>query len=295
MKERVRRAIQHLPTDRVPKGEISIDDAVVKRELECSSVGFEERLQFANKLELDIVCVSPEVPASGKKLPEPCDVSWPGLEQWVLESGRFIFAILDGPFEWGIRIMGFNDFITLPMRSAPSVVDFIEKVEKLNIELARHLIDNGVDGLIIADDIAYQRGLLSSPETIKKYFLPSLASQVEKISGKGLPVFFHSDGNFGEIVSDIVRIGFKGVHCIDPNSGMDISALKLQWGKRLCLWGNLSPDDLQESHDPAYLQKLKSTILSLASESGYILGTTCGIFEGLDLEALSALYSSLQE
>ena len=52
MKERVRRAIQHLPTDRVPKGEISIDDAVVKRELECSSVGFEERLQFANKLEL---------------------------------------------------------------------------------------------------------------------------------------------------------------------------------------------------------------------------------------------------
>lgn len=292
-RERVRLAIQHRETDRIPKGEICIDDSVIKKDLNCINVGFEEKVEFIKKLGLDIICLSPIYPVLNSDLPISKDFAWPHLSDWLLRSDLFAFAILDGVFGWGTRILGFREFLTLPMRSPKALLNFIERIEGLNIELAKGLADEGIDGLIIADDVAYQKGLLTSPEIMRRYFFPSLALQVEEMASEGIPVFFHSDGNLNTIMREIIQTGFNGLHCIDPNSDMDIVDLKLRYGEKLCLWGSLDANDLTRSHDRAYSRKLMDTILSVAPKGGFILGTTCGIFEGLDLNRLSAIYSTV--
>ena len=55
-RERIFAAIRHEKTDRIPRGEIFIDDAVVSSFLNCAEVGFDERWEFVRSLGLDLVC-----------------------------------------------------------------------------------------------------------------------------------------------------------------------------------------------------------------------------------------------
>ena len=291
-RERVKMAIRYCQADRIPKGEICIDKSIIGDSLKCGEVGFIEELQFINKLGLDIYCLGPGYRENPGTLPEPGDVLWPNIKKWV-NTGLFCFSILDGALGWGIRVLGFNRFLTLHHKSPVSFEHFTERIKNLNIELSKILIDSGIDGIILADDLAYQKGLLLSPQAIKRFFFPSLALQVEEISRRKIPVFFHSDGNINEIVPDIVEMGFNGLHCIDAHSGMKVADLQKMYGSKLCLWGDLGAEDLTRAHSPEYRQKLISSILLAASEKGYILGTNSGIFKGIDLDGLSCIYKNI--
>ncbi len=289
---RVASAIRRRETDRVPKGEICIDEAVVKASLSCDRAGFDENLEFVNKLGLDIITLNPVYPVFNGYLPEPGEVCWPDLNNWV-NTGLFSFAVLDGVLGWGIKFFGFNQFLILPGKSPLSFQSFTEKIARFNMENARRLIDAGINGLIIADDLAYQRGLLLNPQVIRKHVFPSLKSQVVGMRRGGVPVFFHSDGNINEIIPDIIEAGFNGLHCIDRNSSMDIADLQLRYGSRLCLWGSLSAEDLIKAHDPGCLQALLDMICAAASKKGFILGTDSGLFKGIDLDGLSLIYKKI--
>ncbi len=293
-RERVALAIQHRGTDRIPKGEICIDEAVVKTSLACDKVGFDEKLEFVNKLELDIICLNPVYPRINGGLPDPREVFWADLNNWV-DTNLFSFAMLDGVLGWGIKVFGFNQFLILSNKSPLSFHSFIEKVESLNVEIARGLIDAGIDGLIIADDLAYQRGLIINPQVMRRYVFPSLRIQVAEMNRNGAPVFIHSDGNINEIIPDIIEMGFDGLHCIDQNSDMDILDLQLKYGSKLCFWGSLGAEDLIKAHDSDYLQSLIETISAAASKKGFILGTNCGLFNGISWDGLILVYEKIKK
>lgn len=293
-RDRVRLAIRRRETDRIPKGEICIDDSLISAALACDRVGFEERLEFINKLEFDIICLNPLYPEFEGGLPNSREVFWADASNWV-KTNLFSFAMLDGVLGWGVKVFGFNRFLVLPSKSPLSFQSFAKKVESLNVEMSRELIDAGIDGFIIADDLAYQRGLLMGPQITRKYVLPSLALQAAEIARHGVPVFFHSDGNTSEIIPDIIEMGFNGLHCIDHNSGMNILDMHLKYGSRLCFWGTLGAEDLIEAHDPEYLQSLLDTIFTAASKKGFILGTNCGLFNGISWDGLVHVYESVKK
>ncbi|MBN2126489.1 MAG: hypothetical protein JW821_19465 [Deltaproteobacteria bacterium] len=292
-RERVLRTLAHRDRDRMARGEILVEDPVIQGFLRCGNVGFPERLEFFQRLELDIVCVHPRYRREEGRLPEADGIRWPDLGRWVEESGLFVFALMDGPFGWGMRVFGWEKFLTLPLRDPDALRVFLRDVTRLNEELASILVGQGIDGLLIADDVAYQRGLFTSPRIMRTRFLPSMESQVEEGLERGLPVFFHSDGNVGDIVPDLIRIGFRGLHCIDPNSGMEVLRLMEAYGEALCLWGHLTPEDVARWDDPAHAQRLTEDLSDLSAWGGCILGTTCGIFGGLDLGSLISIHNSI--
>jgi uroporphyrinogen decarboxylase len=286
-RERVKAAISHQLPDRIPRGELCIEDDLVGQCLNCSEVGFEERAAFIEELGLDLVTLAPDYPVSST-VPETLEATLPDLEKWALKTPLFTFALLDGAFGWGARTLGYTDFLVLSRSSPLSFQALIDRVENLNRELIKRLIDQGVDGIIIADDIAYQRGLIINPDTLREFFFPSLARQVKAASGKS-PVFFHSDGKYSEIIPELINCGFRGLQCFERQTGMDPLKLKAQHPE-LCVWGTLEVEDLQKAADADYLEKLASGINTLSSHKGFILGTTCGLFKGIDLQGLTAIY-----
>lgn len=290
-RERVLRAIRYGAADRVPKGELCINDSVVRLALNCDHVGFEERRGFIESFALDIFTVSPVYPSLNKRLPGPEECLWPDVDKWT-QTSLFTFAILDGAFEWGLRSYGFQEFFVLIKSSPLSLRQFVLGVEKLNLSMIKQLAEIGIDGIILADDIAFNRGLFISPQNLREYFFPSLSRQVQEIESLGLPVFFHSDGNYGDVIDDIINAGFVGLHCIDRNSGMEITDLQRKIGDKLCLWGHLDLDDINQSYSPDVLQELVISVRKLASGRRFILGTNSGLFEGMDLIALRAVYQS---
>ena len=156
--------------------------------------------------------------------------------------------------------------------------------------------DVGIDGIIIADDIAYKDGLLFRPQAFNELFLPSLARQIECSSSKGVPVFFHSDGNYCPIIPSLIEVGFSGLHCIDKNCGMCPDALLHNYGDALCLWGHIDATDIElfrrqteSSGLHATLRHMKKSI----ADSRFILGTTSGLYPGMDTAGLKAFLSWL--
>ncbi len=290
-RERVKAVISNQIPDRIPRGELCIGDDLIKDYLDCSEVGFEERAAFVEKLRQDLVCLPPDYPV-GKEVAKAADVVLPDVERWAVERPFFTFALLDGVCGWGVRTLGYTEFLTLPRSSPLSFQELCNQVAELNRELIKRLIDQGVDGILLADDIAYQRGLLFDPELMRKYLFPSLGIQVEVAKGK-VPVFFHSDGNYAEIIPDLIQCGFQGLQCFERSAGMDVNKLQELYRGKLCFWGTLEVDDLQKAHDPDYLDELTSQIKKTAEGGGFILGTTCGLFKGIDLDGLAAIYERL--
>ncbi|MDA8228908.1 MAG: hypothetical protein M0T74_14665, partial [Desulfitobacterium hafniense] len=131
-RERVALAIRHCITDRIPKGELCIDDAVILRDLQCERVSFPERYEFVKRLGLDLVCLAPEYQHENG-LPESDTCIPPDLDRWTMETQLFSFALLDGVFGWGMRTLGYEEFFKLPMRSPQVFTSLLKEVEKLNI------------------------------------------------------------------------------------------------------------------------------------------------------------------
>lgn len=289
-KNRVESAIKHQAADRVPRGEIFIGDAVIKAILGCQEVMFDQRWEFVRRLDLDLICLSPDFDAvsPGNRLPLPDNVEWPNLKEWMQQTDRFIFIMLDGAFGWGLKLLGFEKFFSMLARESADIIDFFQIVEGFNIELAERAVARGSMGVIIADDIAYRRGLMVHPAFLRKYYFPSLARQVAAIEA---PVFFHSDGDLNLVLDDICMAGFSGLQCIESAAGMDIGAIKKRYGQRLCLWGNLDPEEILQPRSRRQIKDKVDFIVNAASyEGGFIFGTSSGLFEGVRTENLLMIY-----
>lgn len=288
-REIVKKAVRHEDIGRVIKGELSLDDKVIGHVLGCRTVGFEERQHFADWLGLDIVCLAPTYPGSNNGLPKYTDCMIADVEKWAGTS-LFCFALLDGAFEWGVRIWGFEQFIFIIMCDPQKAKKFIIEVEAFNSAYIDRLAGQGIDGIILADDIAAKDRLLLRPSIFRELFFPSLAHQVKRITDNHLPAFFHSDGNYRVLIGDIIQAGFRGLHCIDRNCGMDISVLQEQYGSKLCLWGHLSPSDTHSPANSAEMLSLVKNIRQLSLNPGFILGTNSGLFPGININGLKSIF-----
>lgn len=297
-KSLVWRTIKRQATDRIPVGELCIDDGVVAAFTGTSPVGFAQRRQVADCLGLDLICLGADYGSRNLSgaLPAADTVGLNAVEVWAERTDRFIFVLLDGGFQWGVKKWGFQRFLTMVMRQSTDVPDLLQQVETLNRRLTKRAADLGADGIVIADDIAYQNGLLLPPNSIKTLFIPSLARQAEACHTAGLAVFFHSDGNLIAVLDDIAGSGFDGLQCIEAAAGMDLAAIKADYGRRLCLWGNLDPACLvEEMSAEAIDARVEAVLASGARDGGLIFGTSSGLFEGMQPRNIERAYQCVRK
>lgn len=294
-REQVKKLIQTGKAEKILKGELIIDDEIVKSSLDCNHISFEEEKCFVQSLGLDLITVSQHA-LDEYQIKNFKEEYYPLLElrNWVTQTQYFTFATIDGAFERGIQVWGLENFFRLIKGQSSLLEEWIQTIEKLNLKLVQRIASEGADGIIIADDIAYAGGLFVNPQSLRDYFIPSLVRQVEEIKRNGLIAFFHSDGNYRKVLQDILRAGFDGLHCIDKNSKMDISQLQKEVKPNICLWGHLDVKDLEEvANDPNKLEQKSQWIKELAAEHRLLLGTSSGLFRGINMQGLRALYQGI--
>ena len=291
-RERVLSAIRHRPVDLVPCGEILVDDVLVAALVGAEAVGFEERLAALTSLGMDLVCLPTRFhpPLLEGYLPSPDTASWPDLLRWVEDSRLFVFVMLDGPFTWGARLLGWQQFLLAVGRGSEQVGEMVLAVERLNRELVARAVDLGAMGVLMADDVAHSRGLAVPPSILRERFLRSASRVVEAAHSAGAVSFFHSDGNLEKAIPDLMEAGFDGLQCLEAAAGMDLAQVKARYGDRLCLWGNL---DLSELVLPRSREQLAAAVENVLSvgwrDGGLIFGTSSGLAEGVLLENLKAV------
>ena len=291
-RELVLQAINHQRTVNIPKGELVLDDGIIQESLQSKIVGFDERYEFVKKMGLDMIVLSPTYPKEyhGQL---SIDIESLDIAKWA-NTDLFSFVILDGAFELGMRVFGVPEFLSMAMSKDDELETFISQVEKTNKQTARILADKGINGIIIADDIAYPDGLFIRPSKFRDQFLPTLEHQVKAIEEVQIIPFFHSDGYYISIIEDIIGVGFKGIHCIDRNSKMHLKNL-VEYADKLCLWGHLDFDHIENADEQNTIESIAKEIKDATDFKGFILGTNSGMFTGMDVQKLKNIYDKVEE
>lgn len=297
-KERVARLIRHESTDRIPFGELCIDDDLIADVLGIRKVRFPHRQEFVGLLGQDLICISPGYGTARRlrALPSPADLEWKDTECWAHKTDLSVFVLLDGAFGWGVKLLGFEKFIVSVSRDSAGIASLFREVERLNADLAKRARAMGADGVVIADDIAYRQGLFISPDMLRKHYFPSLARQAQACRMAGLAVFFHSDGDLTLILDDIAGCAVDGLQCIEAAAGMDLAAIKKAYGPKLCLWGNLDPAVLAAPFDRFEIERKVASVLAAGGTGGgFVFGTSSGLFTGMRRRNIEAAYHHAQK
>ncbi|MBU1087499.1 MAG: uroporphyrinogen decarboxylase family protein [Candidatus Omnitrophica bacterium] len=147
----------------------------------------------------------------------------------------------------------------------------------------------------IKDHIAYEKGLIFSKNFLLQHWIPKIKHSIEPLKQKNIKVILHSQGNFTELIDDLLEAGFDGIHPIDSNSGMNIGLIKKQYARSLLLFGNVDLKSKQ-GYEVNDINTLTQKCLEQASyDGGHFIGTVHGISKDLKLQQILCFFAAIRD
>lgn len=306
-RERILCALKRGTPDRVPYAEVGVSGRVLEGlsggaltaeeiggidEMDVRGVGSE--IEISRLLRRDHVCyrLTPPVPVDkhegaetiifyGKgRIRSKDDLArlvLPDLDDGVIEADMRRFVAESGDYasclvtRMGVAptylAMGMEDFALALYDDLPLVEAVLERYADWAARVCRLAAECGFDFIWTADDLAFKTGPLMSPEMFRKIFLPQLRRVADSIS---LPWVFHSDGNLTTLMSDLVNLGISGLNPIEPGA-MDIAQVKKEWGRDICLLGNVDVNTLSVGTPEDVRGEVRRLLSEIAPGGGYVL------------------------
>jgi uroporphyrinogen decarboxylase len=187
-------------------------------------------------------------------------------------------------------LMGFETFC-FALRENMALVEAVqEKIKEIQSQaLEKILTFDHVEAIWHPDDIAYSEALIVSPAYLRKYVFPWYKRANALCRQRGIPSIYHSDGKLLEVIPDIIDCGFSGLHPIEPKA-MDIAELKRNYGKKLCLIGNIDLGYTLTRGTPAEVEdEVKVRIRKVGPGGGYCVGSSNSVTSYVPLANFNAM------
>ncbi|MFH1616503.1 MAG: uroporphyrinogen decarboxylase family protein [Planctomycetota bacterium] len=164
--------------------------------------------------------------------------------------------------------MGYDNFSFLLHDDISLVYEVVDKYTNWMAKMTKNLSELGFDFMWAFDDIACNTGPMFSIDTWNDVFVPRLKKAADNIK---CPWIYHSDGNLLPILDYMLPLGMSALHPLEPGV-MDLDLLKAQYGKKLCLVGNIDIDyTLSQAPVEEVAPVVKERIEQLGPNGGYII------------------------
>lgn len=193
------------------------------------------------------------------------------------------------------ELMGFEDF-SLALFENPALVEAVNKnIGDTVISMFEYFVENDIVDIIwYSDDIAYQTGLMISPEHLDKYFFPWLKKIGDLAKKYNKPFIFHSDGILYSVMDKIIGCGINALHPIEPKA-MDITDVKAKYGKQISLIGNIDVDLLCRGSEEEIRKQVLLNIEKVGYNGGYCVGSGNSIPDYVKYENYVAMIETVKE
>lgn len=171
-------------------------------------------------------------------------------------------------FEAAWRLRGFDNFMLDLVQRKDMASYLLDQLTSMLIENALILARAGVDILLLDDDVAMPTQLMISPATWREFFKPRMAKVIRlaREASPELLVFYHCDGNFTQLIPDLIDIGVNVVNPVQPDC-MDAASIKREFGHKLALWGTIGTALLWDQGTPEQIRnEVKNCIETLGPE-----------------------------
>ena len=193
------------------------------------------------------------------------------------------------------HLFGIEDFSLLLYDDYPLIEELMDAGIEYWVNVAKFLLEEGIDLIQFADDFAYKSGLLMNPDKFRKLWVGRYKKIIEPVANAGIPVCFHSDGDILEMMDDLIEMGVSCINPIEPY-GMDIEVVKKRYGKNLALMGNIEvgfPLARGEAEDVK--ADVKKHMEMLKPGYGYICASSHSLFNDIPGENLVAFFDAIHE
>jgi len=206
----------------------------------------------------------------------------------LVASGRYVILGMDGLFDRGWHIRGFENLLTDFACEEEFVCDLLERILEFNLGLIDQAPDY-IDGIRFGEDWGHQGGMLMGAAYWRKYLKKRLGIMYGAAKKRGFDVLIHSCGDIHEIFPDLIEIGVDAVHPVQPEV-MDVLALKREYGKDIVLYGGMgSQSTIPKGTVTEVLEEAKMLIDNLSVGGGYIFGPAGAIPNDAKMDNVMAL------
>ena len=154
-------------------------------------------------------------------------------------------------FEAAWRLRGFENFMMDLVQRRDWANYLLDQLTSMLAENALIIARAGVDILLLDDDVAMPTQLMISPDMWRDYFKPRLAGVINlaREESPELLVFYHCDGNFTQLIPDLIDIGVNVINPVQPDC-MDAAFIKREFGNTLAMWGAVGSARLWDRGTP---------------------------------------------
>lgn len=199
-------------------------------------------------------------------------VSWDAALQtnqaWRAE-GRYVQYFAHIGYDWVQRMVGAETVLVGMLQEPEWIEDMFRTLMDLVLRGAEEMIARGFefDGVYVADDLGYKHCTFFSPELFHRFEMPHMKRMCDYFNERNLPVILHSCGNVTQFVPLLIEAGFSGLQPLEVKAGMDLLALKQQFGDRFTFMGGIDVRAMADP-DPAVIEHEIATKLPVAKAGG---------------------------
>jgi len=149
-----------------------------------------------------------------------------------------------------------------------AIADFEEK-------RIHDIADSRLSPLVLSYcDIAWNKGLIFSPEFLRKELIPFLKQNVDAWHSHGIKVFYHSEGDIRQIIPDLISAGIDGIHPVEPMAGMSTKEIKEKYPGLLMIGGLDNSQMLNNWTMDEIDNAIKDAISGGKENGGYIISSS---------------------
>ena len=207
-----------------------------------------------------------------------------------------VVAGIRGPFSSAWMLMGLQEMSFALVDDPTLLEDIFATTADYWAAVGCRLAAAGVDAVVVHDDQGSGRATFIAPAQFRARVLPHLRREIATLRAAGLPVILHSCGNIAAILPDLVGTGIAGLNNLQRSAGMDLAAVKSDYGDRLCLIGNVDATNVMPGASPAEVTQAVVECLRVAAPGGrYILATDHSFHEGVPLANVRAFIAAGKE
>lgn len=127
------------------------------------------------------------------------------------------------------------------------IMEFYLKANEIFYEATK----GRLNAVLIGNDMGSQRGLMLSPDMVRRFIMPGCKKLVEQAHSYGLKVIYHSCGSIVDIIPDLIEAGVDIIHPIQAlAAGMEPQGLKEKFGDKVSFCGGVDTQDLLVNGTP---------------------------------------------
>lgn len=206
--------------------------------------------------------------------PDAADYSTLGKIKDYLPDGMKLMVMgLGGVLENVISLVGYDNLCYMIYEEPELAKEVFDHVGSRLVRYYENALQYDTVGLISSnDDWGFNTQTFLSPADMRKFVFPWHKKIVDTVHEAGRPVFLHSCGYMGEVIDDIVSMGYDAKHSYEDII-LPIEDAYEAWHEKIALFGGIDMNFICTKSPDEVAARTKAMIERTEGRGGWAVGT----------------------